>query len=72
MGSGTTAVACKNTGRHYIGFEIDPKWCKIANDRVNGIDANGHCAIISQCEDAIEIITKEEYQKIKEWLENDR
>ena len=41
IGSGTTAVACKNTGRHYIGFEIDPKWCKIANDRVNGIDAYG-------------------------------
>lgn len=46
MGSGTTAVACKNTERHYIGFEIDPKWCKIANDRVNGIDANGQQSFI--------------------------
>ena len=24
MGSGTTAIACLNTGRHYIGFETDP------------------------------------------------
>lgn len=46
IGSGTTAVACKNIGRHYIGFEIDPKWCKIANDRVNGIDAYGQQSFI--------------------------
>ena len=37
MGSGTTAVACKLTGRHYIGFEIDPKYCEIANKRVNSV-----------------------------------
>lgn len=41
IGSGTTAVACKNNERNFIGFEIDNKWCKIANDRVNGIDAYG-------------------------------
>lgn len=35
MGSGTTAVACKLTGRHYIGFEIDPVYCEIANKRVS-------------------------------------
>lgn len=46
IGSGTTAVAAKNTDRNYIGFEIDPKWCKIANDRVNGIDANGQQSFI--------------------------
>ena len=37
IGSGTTAVACKELGRHYIGFEIEPKYFKIATDRVDGI-----------------------------------
>lgn len=41
MGSGTTAVACQETNRQYIGFEISEKWCKVANDRLNKVDANG-------------------------------
>jgi DNA modification methylase len=41
MGSGTTAVACQETGRQFIGFEIEPKWVKVANDRLNKTDANG-------------------------------
>lgn len=27
MGSGTTAVACINTGRNFIGFELDKNYC---------------------------------------------
>ena len=34
MGSGTTAVACLRTGRHYIGFEIDEKYHAIAQQRI--------------------------------------
>ena len=41
MGSGTTAVACQETNRQFIGFEISEKWCKVANDRLNKVDANG-------------------------------
>lgn len=37
MGSGTTAVACKETGRHFIGFEINKEYYNIANDRLKGI-----------------------------------
>lgn len=37
MGSGTTAVACKELGRNYIGFEINPKYYQIAIDRLKGI-----------------------------------
>ena len=41
MGSGTTAVACQETNRQFIGFEINEKWCKVANDRLNKVDQNG-------------------------------
>ena len=34
IGSGTTAVAAIRTGRHYIGFEIDPAYCEIAGLRI--------------------------------------
>lgn len=45
MGSGTTCVASKDTGRHYIGFEIEPKWFKIAQDRLNCTTANGQMSL---------------------------
>lgn len=35
MGSGTTAVAAIRTGRNFIGFEISPEYCEIANQRIN-------------------------------------
>jgi len=34
LGSGTTAVACVETGRHYIGIELEEKYCEIARRRV--------------------------------------
>ena len=34
MGSGTTAVACINTNRNYIGFEKDTTYWEIANKRI--------------------------------------
>lgn len=34
LGSGTTAVACKNLGRKFIGIEQSPEYCKIAEDRL--------------------------------------
>ena len=34
MGSGTTAIACINTGRNFIGFELDKHYCDIANERI--------------------------------------
>jgi site-specific DNA-methyltransferase (adenine-specific) len=33
-GSGTTCVAAKRLGRHYIGMEIDETYVRIANDRL--------------------------------------
>jgi DNA modification methylase len=35
MGSGTTGVACKNTGRDFIGIELDKIYFDIACTRIN-------------------------------------
>ena len=35
MGSGTTGVACVQTGRNFIGIEIDPTYFEIAKKRIN-------------------------------------
>ena len=37
LGSGTTAVACKQLNRHFIGIEINPDYCKIAKERLMGV-----------------------------------
>jgi DNA modification methylase len=46
-GSGTTAVAAKELGRKYLGFEINGRWHKVAVDRLNGITANGQTSIFT-------------------------
>jgi adenine-specific DNA-methyltransferase len=35
LGSGTTAVACKQLNRKFIGIEINPEYVNIANKRIN-------------------------------------
>ncbi len=34
IGSGTTAIACIRTKRNFIGMEISPEYCAIANKRI--------------------------------------
>jgi len=34
IGSGSTAVACKQLKRNYIGFEINKDYCKLAEERL--------------------------------------
>lgn len=37
MGSGTTGVACANTGRRFIGIERDEKYFQIAQERIASV-----------------------------------
>ena len=37
MGSGSTGVACKNTGRNFIGIELDEGYFKVATERINEV-----------------------------------
>lgn len=37
LGSGTTAMACKKLKRQYIGFDISPKYCENAKERLNNL-----------------------------------
>ena len=34
MGSGSTGIACINTGRSFIGIELDEKYFNIAKERI--------------------------------------
>jgi len=34
MGSGTTAIAALKAGRKYVGYEIDPEYIKLAEERI--------------------------------------
>jgi len=40
IGSGTTAIACINTKRNYIGFELDTSYYNIANKRIQDTISN--------------------------------
>ena len=41
MGSGSTAIACKELNRKYIGYEIDKEYYNIINKRIKG-DSDGN------------------------------
>ena len=34
MGSGTTAIACRNLNRHYVGMELDKKYHKLTMQQI--------------------------------------
>lgn len=37
MGAGTTALVAKQEGRQYIGFELNPEYCQIAEKRIAAV-----------------------------------
>lgn len=44
MGSGTTAVAAKKFGRRFTGFELNPSYCALIEQRLTEMSANIHQA----------------------------
>jgi site-specific DNA-methyltransferase (adenine-specific) len=38
-GSGTTLVAAKKLGRHFLGFELNENYCQISRERLAAVDA---------------------------------
>jgi DNA modification methylase len=50
IGSGTTAVACKELGRSYMGFEIEDKYFKIAQKRIEDLTKDGQTTIFNDFE----------------------
>lgn len=61
MGSGTTGVACVNTGRRFVGIELDQDYFQIASDRIESAqtEARAETSIQSQaCETTIDLFEK--------------
>ena len=44
MGSGSTGVACVNTGRNFIGMELDPGYFEVAKRRIEEAQAQARLA----------------------------
>ena len=38
MGSGTTCVAARRLGRHYVGFDVEPEYVKLARERIEKME----------------------------------
>jgi DNA modification methylase len=39
MGSGSTGVACMDEGMDFVGIELDPHYCEIAEKRMAAANA---------------------------------
>lgn len=42
MGSGTTAIAALQTGRHWVGYELSPEYAQLALRRIQGTQMDLH------------------------------
>lgn len=49
MGVGSTCVAAKNTGRQYIGIEMEPTWFAVAKKRLEQANEQSYSLVSSSC-----------------------
>lgn len=61
MGSGTTAIACLETGRRYVGYEISAEYTKIAQERIRNYQISG----------ALSLPAQSKKRKVKKTVETD-
>ena len=62
MGSGTTGVACVNTGRKFIGMELDPRYFEMAKRRIREAQAQARLAWNTRAP----ILSESELKKLEE------
>jgi site-specific DNA-methyltransferase (adenine-specific) len=56
MGSGQTALAALKTGRHYVGYEVNEEYLKLANERIaNSFQDADHTETTEDCTEKTEI-----------------
>lgn len=48
LGSGTTAVACRMLDRYFIGIELNPKYCRLAESRLKPFLAQKKLTIFNE------------------------
>ena len=41
MGSGQTAIAALKSGRHYVGYELNPEYLSLAQTRIQAEHSGG-------------------------------
>jgi len=69
-GTGTTAIAAKRLGRNYIGFEIDPYYQDMAEQKLKHVEANSrlHHHWVSFYHNEIATLRDRDWDELKEYF----
>lgn len=69
VGTGTTAIAAKKLGRHFIGIDIDPYYVKLSENKLQGVRETkiGSC-YVSVFLNKILTIRDKDWDKIKDYF----
>ncbi len=69
-GTGTTAISAKRLGRNYIGFELDPEYVKISQEKLKYVEPNYKIgkSWVSFYLDKIVTIRDKDWEDLKEYF----